>query len=904
MKNFILTALLLLCAFSIHSAEHGKNIPKSIANETTFNFTGMSNIDWSAVSSSAYHEELGYQGGIDIYIHTDRYEAPNLYVWDADGNKLNDAWPGTANGKFCYVAPSNNQDNKRTYYKFHFDNVTAVNFIVNFGGSDQTGDAHILEAGAYFFDYIDHVGWNYDHNEKNETHHTLKARNEYYTGGTDGSHTTVYVKSNTDNFIPATYWWNVNEPHEWNTDWVWDSHPANEITLNNERWYRFDFTLSEIYTLDYWDNATQSHIEKPGGVIISKRMVVDNQTCDIDWMRDGDYFFYYLPYGPYDKYEVAAMMNGRSHNFKEWIFDSKPYVGEDVKITLIDPNTLEFASLEQDGFTLTLSDPSGLSLSQCIKTINGVPMLRLNLNATLTLHQNDSHIINMVSFDGIYDNGGSIKHEQMLDESNPDLHRGQIGYFHRQNQPATVTKVIDKHGNNYDELGGYDKIYTCEEKEISFTFDNKNYALKNMSDGDYIAFKSITVRDANIESGIVDMYGAYRFFWWNITDPMVIIRYAPEEGVLYCHSVKDSETWVHPRPTQEQIDNKWVADDVDKFTNYDWLAIYLTDAQMAEFESQFSTNGALEENRFINHVIAPNTIQGYYCDFAIDAEGSAQPGQGNAPRRERTPDAVSSYEAVAYLNPTIKASRLPEVTEETVARKLNTYVPFNFNKQDRVFFLPPKRNEVCNINYTIPMDSRKELVGVRYFWPDNRDPQNPDSIYLQAVVWVHGENTPELFDKFHFTNTYEFCRDHNTALVHEGVVQMVFISENWDVQWEKHEETDANGNVNVFYQPQPDEGGAVTVPEIYNTHGDERYVEYYDIYVNRLAINPVLAAKREVNIWNSIEDIPVNSLKEIASIEYYNASGMMSKQPFNGFNIMVVRYTDGKTATKKIMKSN
>ncbi len=44
--------------------------------------------------------------------------------------------------------------------------------------------------------------------------------------------------------------------------------------------------------------------------------------------------------------------------------------------------------------------------------------------------------------------------------------------------------------------------------------------------------------------------------------------------------------------------------------------------------------------------------------------------------------------------------------------------------------------------------------------------------------------------------------------------------------------------------------------------------------------------------------------KTVASVEYYNALGMKSKEPFSGVNVMVTRYTDGSMSAKKIMKSN
>ena len=42
--------------------------------------------------------------------------------------------------------------------------------------------------------------------------------------------------------------------------------------------------------------------------------------------------------------------------------------------------------------------------------------------------------------------------------------------------------------------------------------------------------------------------------------------------------------------------------------------------------------------------------------------------------------------------------------------------------------------------------------------------------------------------------------------------------------------------------------------------------------------------------------------KTIESVHYYNMMGMESKTPFEGINIVVTRYTDGSTSTRKVMK--
>lgn len=49
-----------------------------------------------------------------------------------------------------------------------------------------------------------------------------------------------------------------------------------------------------------------------------------------------------------------------------------------------------------------------------------------------------------------------------------------------------------------------------------------------------------------------------------------------------------------------------------------------------------------------------------------------------------------------------------------------------------------------------------------------------------------------------------------------------------------------------------------------------------------------------------IKDLTVKE-KEVAGVMYYNVTGQMSRNPFDGINIVQTRYTDGTTSTEKVM---
>lgn len=51
-----------------------------------------------------------------------------------------------------------------------------------------------------------------------------------------------------------------------------------------------------------------------------------------------------------------------------------------------------------------------------------------------------------------------------------------------------------------------------------------------------------------------------------------------------------------------------------------------------------------------------------------------------------------------------------------------------------------------------------------------------------------------------------------------------------------------------------------------------------------------------------LDNITGKVTREVQSVTYYNVAGMQSDRPFDGINIVVTRYTDGSTATRKVMK--
>ena len=919
MRKITLLAVLVL-ALGMR-AERTNPFP-DLENQTKFSFASLGQ-KLSELQSLAYQSEVheSTTTGIDLYIHVDGDQLPRVHAWTGNGNLT--TWPGVELTTVTTVARIGS-DVKKEFYKIHFDD-TSLTFLVNWDGADgttiQTNNMNVLEAGSYFFDFTSYLGYDYNHtNNKAETHYTLAPINDYYNGGTDLNQNTIYAKSDISNIPPSLYCYSTWNK-DWNADWAhWGMNPA---TVNGDsQWYvNGPFNHSEISGM-VW-NGEHQQMEKAGGLIISDWMNEATKTCDITWLGGGDYFFYYFPEGHADKYEPVVLMNGRTNYFQEMTFIPNATVTDDTgefAISMIDENTIQFAQMDQDGFTLTISDPNGVKASELIANNR----LRLYLNSTLTLEtQQKGHNINMIAHGAWFGNPQSTTSE-VFDTDQMLL----AGSF---NVPACAP--VDSWGNDYTLVGGsdagtaYNHVIVVDAPKVSYTLTNRNYAIG----GQYVEFDSIRVRDDHIASGIVDSYGTYRGFSWTITSPMVIIKYSGKsglaghgenytgEGIIYCRSLEPSVTYEFPKPTAEQVALGRIGSHAEAFTNYDWLAIRLTGDMKEEWDKK-------QPSEYEGFVIKPNTIKGYYCDFIQNL----------------------SRLATAFLNPTIivQDGFVPEIDEnQWVDTRLNNYYLFNFVRQDDVFFIPPKRNEVCNVNYVLPSGDDYVVYGAKTDFEDKQG----NVIELKSKVRIYGyyndiNKSPEMDDYnsiYTRKSTWEMCRDNETAIVRDALVQMIFHHGEACYKWNENQRQSTNGGNgeaeylmapryaqdDYFYNPvnasQGDPGynelgyllpmldyGGGGDSEEKTLEGDGKIAKYYGVFGrHRLAINPNLAVRNPKNVENpfvtAIEEVNADNsaLKTVAKVEYYNATGMMSKAPFDGFNIVVTHYSDGTMSARKIFYS-
>ena len=915
MKKITLLAVLLLCALGMR-AEKADPFPTGLVHQAKFTFASLSE-QLSQLQAQAYQTETHQSAttGIDLYIHVEGDVVPRVHAWDGNGNIT--TWPGTELSATTTVTRIGS-DVKKDYYKIHFDQ-SSLSFIVNYDAANntviQTNNMNVLEAGSYFFDLVSYQGYDYNHtNNKAETHYTLAPINDYYNGGTDLSKNTIYAKSDNSSIPPSLYCYSTwNKP--WDQDWAhWG---MNSTTVNGDSQWRVNgpFDHSEI-SGTIWAG---DHHEPAGGMIISDWKNEDTKTCDITWLGGGDYFFYYFPNGHGDKFEPVVLMNGRTNYFQEMSFLPNTTVTDDVNgmsVTMIDENTIKFAEVKKDGFSLTISDPNGVKASDLITNNR----LRLYLNSTLTLTQNEGHNINMIAHGAWFGNPSSTQ-GKVFDTDQMLL----AGSF-----DTPVAAPVNAWGNDYTLIGGddastaFNHVAVVDAPSVSYTLTNRNYAI----DGKYVEFDSIRVRDDRIPSSIVDLYGTYRGFSWTITSPMVIVRYSGKsglaghgenytgEGIIYCRSLEPSTTYAFPEPTAEQVAKGRVVSHAEQYSNYDWLAIRLSPEMKEEWDK-------MQPSQYEGFVIKPNTIKGYYCDFIQNL----------------------SRLATAFLNPTIVAQRMPEIDEnQSVETTLNTYYLFNFVQQDDVFFIPPKRNEVCNVKYTLPSGDDYVMYGTKTEYEDNEG----NVFDLKSKVRIYGyhdgssSKTPEMDDFFNIIypkSTWEMCRDNETAIVRDALVQMIDHHGEVCYKWNpnrrenpntwgdgeaeylkapRHAEaeyfynpidatsSDAGYNPLGYLLPELDYGGGGDVREV-----DGKIVKFYGVFPqHRLAINPNLAARNPKNVDNpyitAIDEIIADKtgLKTVATVEYYNATGMKSHEAFDGFNIVVTRYSDGTSSTRKIIHTN
>lgn len=153
--------------------------------------------DLAEMGKNVYQAVESYESGVTIYIHTGGDQAPNIHAWNSEGNLTNAAWPGVKMTDQVAANVKGDDNNKKSYYRMHFD-VSEMAFIVNFNGDDdKTTDTYITGEGSYFFDYNGNGG------------STLQQDDEYYSDYSPASHDKInlYVKVIDSNEVPYAYYW-------------------------------------------------------------------------------------------------------------------------------------------------------------------------------------------------------------------------------------------------------------------------------------------------------------------------------------------------------------------------------------------------------------------------------------------------------------------------------------------------------------------------------------------------------------------------------------------------------------------------------------------------------------------------------------------------------------------------
>ena len=185
-------------------------------------------------------------------------------------------------------------NNKKGYYRMHFD-VSEMAFIVNFNGdNDKTTDTYITGEGSYFFDYSGNKG------------STLVQDNKYYEGATSqtsNNQIILYVRViDADGVVPTFYSWNKY----YGGDFSQGQKPHEDIVeINGHNWYKKSYSTDDL---------------NGGGVIISDHGNTSTQARITD-LTPGTHYFYYYPYGSDDRYEEIGMgVGGNTNNYDEYTF--------------------------------------------------------------------------------------------------------------------------------------------------------------------------------------------------------------------------------------------------------------------------------------------------------------------------------------------------------------------------------------------------------------------------------------------------------------------------------------------------------------------------------------------------------------------------------------------------------
>ncbi len=493
-------------------------------------------------------------------------------------------------------------------------------------------------------------------------------------------------------------------------------------------------------------------------------------------------------------------------------------------------------NLTQGDFVLTVSLPAGSETSDINSLYSGGALV-LPQNATFTVASTSGYNLNMIA-ESIY-----LNNDDKRLTTAQNWAQGGLGTLTV--AEGTARQAVAGWGCDYSEYGDQNNVLIVNTPSAKFDF-NGNWSTT-------LGLRSISVRSCQVNSALVDMYTTQRGFDWIIDDDMVIVRYDDVHGVLYTRSLHDSNTWKQAGPSEGQT----VYDNASNFTNYDWLAVILPASLKEAFEKEYAGNRAIDQ------VIKRNAIKGLYVDFATGVSAGGDQG-------------------ASYLNPTILLDESVDITdflnEDMVAQptKRNTYYPVSFVEQDEVYFVAPKRNEVCNVKYA--HFDWWVLTNVKYNFKDH-----------------------DLFGRVRINNFNELMQnglavDQSFRTIYElndVLVEMAFYNPEVSYEWEEAKYWNGSENIDIFRPRNSDTQTRFLFPEAYQD------VEYYDIYGHTLTINGKMSSTPQKGDVTGVADVAADAA--VASVTYVNAAGQQASEPWQGLNIVVTTRTSGARDVKKVI---
>ena len=387
-----------------------------------------------------------------------------------------------------------------------------------------------------------------------------------------------------------------------------------------------------------------------------------------------------------------------------------------------------------------------------------------------------------------------------------------------------------------------------------------------------------------------------------VTDTLIVVWAAKD--YLWAKDMAKSNVYVEqPEGTRD-----YVKEDM-KFQTHEWDQSNWVILDCSALYPDLSTVQRREKlNEFVDHMIAASTIQGtYYCE------------KTNSNKTNHTIVLSDEHRPIAipYANNDISNSlgypgymQDPREEIQDYDYSYNHYVPTNFlcdytesyehepwnylfemgqnhltslTEPINFFFIPPKDKEVAHVwAVYLGYSSEEGEVETDYFttyepYQGNGITQNvfdlPGYFTVTLSNWRFNRLRPELTDDAYGRPANI---DGMDTPLYPGDAYLFHIA---------IERT-------LFFVPEKSRGRGPNTPK------DPNYDEYAkDIYT----VLPLDMDSHE-HTYTAVKNIYSPDASEIVGISYFNMMGQESSVPFDGVNIMVVRYKDGSFRSSKILK--